>query len=125
MRDMYQLLDMWGAWAAAENSGVDWSPIAAGFKGLIPHSKQSRTQCSDDEGLLIDRCVSKLKQYKKNEYELLIAHFILGISLRTIAKIQKCSDGKVRKNMKLAIGFIEGLFCVYIEQSYRAGQICD
>lgn len=34
MRDMYEVLDRWGAWAAAENSGVDWQPIAAGFKGL-------------------------------------------------------------------------------------------
>ncbi|HBB1386314.1 TPA: antitermination protein, partial [Escherichia coli] len=24
MRDMYEVLDRWGAWAAAENSGVDW-----------------------------------------------------------------------------------------------------
>ncbi|WP_407904214.1 antiterminator Q family protein, partial [Escherichia coli] len=23
-RDMYEVLDRWGAWAAAENSGVDW-----------------------------------------------------------------------------------------------------
>lgn len=39
MRDMYEVLDRWGAWAAAENSGVDWQPIAAGFKGLLPHGK--------------------------------------------------------------------------------------
>ena len=32
MRDMYEVLDRWGAWAAADNSGVDWQPIAAGFK---------------------------------------------------------------------------------------------
>ena len=24
MRDMYEVLDRWGAWAAADNSGVDW-----------------------------------------------------------------------------------------------------
>ena len=36
MRDMYEVLDRWGAWAAADNSGVDWQPIAAGFKGLLP-----------------------------------------------------------------------------------------
>lgn len=35
MRDMYEVLDRWGAWAAADNSGVDWQPIAAGFKGLF------------------------------------------------------------------------------------------
>lgn len=35
MHDMYEVLDRWGAWAAADNSGVDWQPIAAGFKGLF------------------------------------------------------------------------------------------
>ncbi len=27
MCDMYEVLDRWGAWAAAENSGVDWQPV--------------------------------------------------------------------------------------------------
>ena len=40
MRDMYEVLDRWGAWAAADNSSVDWQPIAAGFKGLLPHGKK-------------------------------------------------------------------------------------
>lgn len=108
MRDMYQVMDMWGAWAAAENSGVDWSPIAAGFKGLIPHGKKSRPQCSDDEGIMIDGCIGRLKQYKPEEYELVMAHFVFGISLRAIAKQRKCSDGTTRKDMQTALGFIYG-----------------
>jgi hypothetical protein len=24
VRDMYEILDQWGAWAASDNSGVDW-----------------------------------------------------------------------------------------------------
>ena len=28
MRDMYEVMDRWGAWAASDNSGVDWQPIA-------------------------------------------------------------------------------------------------
>ncbi len=54
MRDMYEVLDRWGAWAAADNSGVDWQPVAAGFKGLLPHGKKTRQQCDDDEGIMID-----------------------------------------------------------------------
>lgn len=75
-----------GAWAAADNSGVDWQPIAAGFKGLLPHGKKSRLQCDDDEGIMIDGCVARLRKYKPEEYELIIAHFVIGISLRAIAK---------------------------------------
>lgn len=110
MRDMYEVMDRWGEWARCDTSGVDWQPIAAGFKGLIPHGKRYRLQCDDDEGILIDGCVARLKKYKPEEYELIIAHFIMGISLRTIAKKRKCSDGTIRKELQTALGFIDGVW---------------
>ncbi|WGZ51425.1 antitermination protein [Enterobacter hormaechei] len=109
MRDMYEVMDRWGAWAVADSSGVDWQPIVAGFKGLLPHGKQTRLQCDDDEGIMIDGCVARLKKYKPEEYELIIAHFVIGISLRAIAKKRKCSDGTIRKKLQSALGFIDGL----------------
>jgi len=109
MRDMYEVMDLWGAWAASDHSGVDWQPIAAGFKGLLPHGKKNRVQCNDDEGIMIDGCVARLKKYKTQEYELIIAHFVVGISLRSIAKRRKCSDGTIRKELQSAMGFIDGL----------------
>jgi len=112
MRDTYEVMDMWGAWAASDNSGVDWQPIAAGFKGLLPHGKKSRLQCDDDEGIMIDGCVARLRKYKQEEYELVIAHFVIGISLRNIAKRRKCSDGTIRKELQTAMGFIEGCLCI-------------
>lgn len=112
MRDMYEVMDRWGAWAAADSSGVDWQPIAAGFKGLLPHGKKSRLQCDDDEGIMIDGCVARLKKCKSEEYELLIAHFVIGISLRTIAKKRKCSDGTIRKDLQTAMGFVNGCLCM-------------
>ncbi|WP_434745035.1 antiterminator Q family protein [Candidatus Pantoea rara] len=115
MRDMSQVLDLWGAWAASDNSGVDWQPIAAGFKGLIPHGKKSRLQCCDDEGIKIDACVARLKKYKPDECDLLIAHFVIGVSLRSIAKKRKCSDGTIRKELQAAMGFVDGLLCMISE----------
>ncbi|MFB5644238.1 antiterminator Q family protein [Kluyvera ascorbata] len=108
MRDMYEVMDMWGAWAAAESSGVDWQPIAAGFKGLLPHGKKARPQCDDDEGIMIDGCVARLRKCKPVEFELVIAHFVIGISLRTIATKRRCSDGTIRKELQTAQGFILG-----------------
>lgn len=108
-RDMYEVMERWGAWAASDNSGVDWQPIAAGFKGLLPYGKKSREQCNDDEGIMIDGCVARLRKYKPDEYKLIIVHFIIGISLRTIAKKRKCSDGTIRKELQMALGFIEGV----------------
>ncbi|MBF4155376.1 antitermination protein [Enterobacter hormaechei] len=112
MRDMYEIMDLWGAWAVADSSGVDWQPIAAGFKGLIPHGKSTRLQCNDDEGILIDGCVCRLKSCRPEEYELVIAHFVIGVSLRAIAKKRKCSDGTVRKDLQTALGFINGVMSV-------------
>ncbi|NDO82650.1 antitermination protein [Citrobacter sp. NCU1] len=109
MRDIYDVMDRWGAWAAADSSGVDWQPIAAGFKGLLPHGKKSRLQCDDDEGIMIDGCVARLRKYKFEEYEMIIAHFVIGVSLRTIAKKRKCSDGKIRHQLQNALGFISGV----------------
>lgn len=114
MRDMYEVMDMWGAWAASDNSGVDWQPIAAGFKGLLPHGKKSRIHCDDDEGIIIDGCVARLRKYKPEEYEMIIAHFVSGISLRAIAKKRKCSDGTIRKELQTALGFIDGMLYMLI-----------
>ncbi|EML9492505.1 antitermination protein [Enterobacter ludwigii] len=115
MRDMYEVMDRWGAWAAADSSGVDWQSIAAGFKGVLPHGKKTRLQCDDDEGMMIDGCVVRLKKYKPEEYELIIAHFVIGLSLRKVAKMQKCSDGTIRKKMQSALGFVDGLLSILTE----------
>lgn len=112
MRDMYEVMDLWGAWAASDNSGVDWQPIAAGFKDLLPHGKKSRLQCDDDEGIMIDGCLTHLRKAKPDEYQLVIAHFVIGISLRCIAKKRKCSDGTIRKELQNALGFIDGMLWV-------------
>lgn len=83
--------------------------VAAGFKGLLPHGKKIRLQCDDDEGIMIDGCVARLCKYKPDEYELIIAHFVIGISLRSIAKRRRCSDGTIRKQLQTALGFINGV----------------
>jgi len=107
MLDIYEALSRWGVWAR-EESGIDYSPIAAGFKGLLPPKSSSKQSCSDDDGLLIDGCVARLKKYKPAEYDLVVLHHIYGLSLRYIARKRKCSDGTVRKEMQNAEGFVGG-----------------
>lgn len=75
---------------------------------MLPHGKKSRIQCDDDEGIMIDGCVARLRKYKPEGYELIIAHFVMGLSLRAIAKKRKCSDGTIRKDLQTVIGFIDG-----------------
>ncbi|ECF2231894.1 antitermination protein, partial [Salmonella enterica subsp. enterica serovar Kentucky] len=59
-------------------------------------------------------CVSRLKKYRPEEYELIIAHFVIGISLRAIAKKRKCSDGTIRKDLQTALGFIDGCIAMLL-----------
>ncbi|EMK4943245.1 antiterminator Q family protein, partial [Escherichia coli] len=52
-RDIQQVMERWGAWAANNHEDVSWESIAAGFKGLIPPKVKSRPQCSDDDAMII------------------------------------------------------------------------
>lgn len=107
--NIYDILDNWGAWAAAGNSSINWQQVADKYVDVVPHGKKLRRQCSDDEGRVIDEWILRLRQYKIDEYELIVAHFVIGISLRAIAKKEKCSDGTSRKKLQSAMGFLDGI----------------
>ncbi|ECG6537062.1 antitermination protein [Salmonella enterica subsp. enterica serovar Brandenburg] len=106
--NIYDILDGWGAWAAAGNSSIEWRQVADKYRDVVPCGKKSRRQCNNDEGGMIDESVFRLKKLVPEGYELVIAHFVVGISLRTIAKRHECSDGSVRKKLYAAMGFVRG-----------------
>lgn len=109
MRDIQHILELWGAWAANDNSQVDWQPIAAGFKGLLPYTNKSRPQCCDNDGLIIDAVVGQLKARRLiYEISLIFLHYVYGISKRKIAKNYKVSEGRIRQQIQVAEGFING-----------------
>ncbi|MDM2854284.1 antiterminator Q family protein [Citrobacter sp. Cpo065] len=108
MRDIQMLLERWGGWAASDSSGVDYSPIAAGFKGLLPQTGRSRPSCTDDDALIIEGCLARLKSRKPYEHSLLVAHYLYGISKRKIAKVRKKDEKLIRIEIQMAEGFIDG-----------------
>lgn len=108
MRDMQKVLDMWGAWAASDSCSIDYSPIAAGFKGLLPQTSKTRIMCTDDDGLIIEGCMARLLKKRPYDYYLLVAHYIFRISKRQMARSRKKSEKQIRVEMLLAEGFIEG-----------------
>lgn len=108
MRDMRKVLDLWGAWAASDSCNVDYSPVAAGFKGLLPQTSKTRLQCTDDDGLVIEGCMSRLSRKRPYDYQLLVVHYIYRVSKRQMAKHRKKSEKQIRIEMQLAEGFIEG-----------------
>lgn len=108
MRDISLVLERWGVWAR-DNSGVDYSPIAAGFKGLLPVTSSRKESCCDDDGLIVDAAVGQLKARRlTHEFSLICLHYIFGVSKRQIAKRYKVSEGRVRQQMQVAEGFIDG-----------------
>lgn len=112
MRDIQMVLDRWGAWAARDSSGVDYSPIAAGFKGLLPYTSKTRQACSDSDALIIEGCLARLKQKRPEEHSLLVAHYLYGISKRKLAKARKKDEKIIRIEIQMAEGFIEGCLAI-------------
>ncbi|KER02836.1 antitermination protein Q [Photorhabdus temperata] len=108
-RNIQQVLERWGGWAADDSSGVDFSPIAAGFKGLVPFNRSQRLSCCDADGLVIDICVSRLHAVKKpDELKMVKMYYISGLPKREIARRTKTSEREVRRRMQVAEGFVEG-----------------
>ena len=108
MRDMQKILERWGGWAASDSSGVDYSHIAAGFKGLLPPSSVNRLTCTDDDGLIIESCMARLQKKKPYEHSLLVAHYIYRVSKRCMAKARKKDEKIIRVQMQMAEGFVDG-----------------
>lgn len=108
MRDIQMVLERWGGWAANEGSQVGWSPIGAGFKGLLAPNGKSRPSCSDNDGLIIDSAVGMLlKTGRKDELELVMLHYMYDVSKSTISRWKKCSEGKIRQKLMIAETFID------------------
>lgn len=112
MRDIKMVLERWGGWAASDNSGVDYSPIAAGFKGLLPQRSTARLSCTDDDALILEGCLSRLKSKKPYEHSLLVAYYLYGISKRKIAKARNKDEKLIRIEIQMAEGFIEGCLAI-------------
>ena len=112
MRDMSQVLERWAGWARSESSGVDYSPIAAGFKGLLPQNKTNTFSCTDDDGLIIESCLAKLRTRRPAEYELIVLYYFFGIAKRKLAQRVKCDEKLIRIQIQMAEGFIDGCLSV-------------
>lgn len=112
MRDIQKVLDMWGAWASDYRTGVDYSSIAAGFKGLIPQASKRRIPCTDEDALIIEGCLARLKRKKPYEYSLLVEHYLYRISKRKIAQVRKKDEKVIRIEIQIAEGFIDGCLSI-------------
>ncbi|OON40577.1 antitermination protein [Izhakiella australiensis] len=109
MHDVSLLLQRWGGWAASENSGVNYSSVAAGFRGLLIHPLKRNLNCNDSDGLILDGCISRLKRFNPTYHQLIVTHYLYRVSIRAIARRRRLADGTVRKELQAAEGFIAGV----------------
>ncbi|EAQ6363906.1 antitermination protein [Salmonella enterica subsp. enterica serovar Oranienburg] len=108
MRDIQQVLERWGAWAANEGGNVYYQPVAAGFKGLLPDRRRCRISCSDNDGMMISSAMNVLKKKEPYLYTLLEWHYVYAISVRGIGSKLGISHTLVLKRLQNAEGFIDG-----------------
>ena len=108
MRDMSQVLERWAGWARSDSSGVDYSPIAAGFKGLLPQTTKQVMSCCDSDGLVIESCLARLKEKRPDEHSIIVLHYLYNISKRKLAQRAKCDEKLIRIKVQMAEGFVEG-----------------
>lgn len=108
MRDIQMVLERWGNWSKHRvETEVGYSPISGGFKGLLPESS-ALTICTEDDALIIDSCLARLKLKRPDEFTLIFDHYVKNISKRAIGRRMKLSEGMVRIKFQMAEGFVEG-----------------
>jgi len=112
MRDIQMILERYGAWACCSGNEGYYAPIAAGFKGLLPSSKKSRPSCSDNDGLIINGAMARLKKHDPLLCIMLEWYYILCLPVRTIGVKLGVSHTHVLKRLQAAEGFVEGVLAM-------------
>jgi hypothetical protein len=108
MRNIQQVLVRWGNWSSDATS-IGWSPIAAGFSGVLPADGDNKLTCTDADGFIIDLCVGRLRtRGRGEELEYIRQHYMYGRSKREIARDLRVSESLLRHKMQVAESFIAG-----------------
>ena len=132
MRDIQQVLERWGAWVANNHEDVSWSPIAAGFKGLIPSKVKSRPQCTDDDALIISNCMAQLNVNNSDLHDFLYDYYVFGMTLMSLGRKHERSDCWAGRVLQKAEGVIEGMLIMqgiklemdrYVERERSGAQV--
>lgn len=107
-RDMQEVLERWGRWAAGEEhcSRVDW-PALCVFARYKP--ARCLPGCTDEDGLAIDTCVAHLSTVRGADDVLILGlRFIGGRTTRFIAEGMAIPRMQVRASLNASEEFLEG-----------------
>ena len=109
-RDIQTILLHWGGWAAGGHcAGMGWARVSSGFRELAQNSSKQRPSCSDEDGRVIDRCVSMLGTAGlERERDYITDYYVKGMSKRAIGRKYKVREDEIRKQVQSAESFIFG-----------------
>ncbi|CAI0906676.1 Phage antitermination protein Q [Serratia quinivorans] len=111
-RNMQEVLERWGRWAVSEEkcTSVDWPAMSVTpGQSLLGGGKT----CSDDDGLMIDGCIARLKSVRQEEEILMLGlRYIAGCSQRDIAAAVGVPRAAVERHLQSATNFVEGCLAV-------------
>ncbi|WP_159108333.1 MULTISPECIES: antiterminator Q family protein [Serratia] len=91
-------------------------PVLRQFQAFALHhdfcgagTRKSKPSCCDNDGLIIDGAVGRLKKVRdERELGVIMLHYCYGVSKSAIARRWKISEGSVRQKLMMAESFIEG-----------------
>jgi len=107
MRDIRAVVKRWGEWAAHEDNRSAWPAVCATFRGMLAGKSSLHPSCSDDDGLIIDACVSRLHFAGRDaEREVLFTYYVLRLSLRDVADLFETNRMQVRNLLSGAENFV-------------------
>lgn len=112
MNDIKTMLEMWGNWARC-STGTEISHINLTFKNAIDEPVPSLFRIDDQQGMLIDSAVTKLKSFDKLAYDLIIYHYVYRISQSKLAKEIGKAQSYVTGLLRIAEAFIAGLMSAH------------
>ncbi|WP_053014341.1 MULTISPECIES: antiterminator Q family protein [Xenorhabdus] len=108
-RDMQKILTHWGGWVVQGRVNIGWKSVSAGFKDVVMYTSNNKLTCSDEDGMLIDSCVAKLRNVgMAQECDFIERHYVNGRSKRALGREFKIGESEVRKRMLVAESFILG-----------------
>lgn len=109
MRDIRAVLQRWGEWAAHEENRSAWPPVCATFREVLAGKSSLRPSCNDDDGMIIDTCVSRLHVARRDaEREVLFAYYVLRLPLRDVAEVFETNRMQVRNLLAGGENFVNG-----------------
>lgn len=103
MRDIQLVLERWGAWVADNRRCLLFNRSRIFWTDTI--KSKSRTQCCDEDGLIISGIMAGLNSKHPVVHSLLFDYYVFGKTFMQLSKEHHCSDTHIGKSYRTPKGY--------------------